>query len=78
MRVTAMNTCYEHCPKEHERARRLRRDRVFALSYRQHLVRVFTVTPYTLLLMLLASNSGEGFPQVGIDASRIAKGMIED
>jgi hypothetical protein len=30
------------------------------------------------LLALLASNSGEGFPKVGIGASRIAKGMIKD
>jgi len=30
------------------------------------------------LQALLTSNSGERFPKVGISASRITKGMIED
>src|SRR5208283_250357 len=78
MRVTTMNTCYKHWPEERERAHSLRRSSVFALSYRQHLARVFAVTLRSRLLVLLASNSGEGFPKIGIDASRIAKRLIED
>ena len=73
-----MNTCCEHCPTERERAQSLRRNSAFALSYREHLARVFAVNLRSRLLALLASNSGEGFPKVGINASRIAKGMIED
>jgi len=41
LRVTTMNTCYKHCPTE--RAHRLRRNSVFALSYGEHLARVFAV-----------------------------------
>jgi hypothetical protein len=39
--------------------------------------RFFTVAGRWCLLMLLMANSGEGFPNVGIDAPRVAKGLIE-
>jgi hypothetical protein len=40
--------------------------------------RIFALDVRSRLLLLLTSNSGEGFPKVSINASRIAKGMIED
>jgi len=51
---------------------------VFPLSYRQHLPGFFTLTLRERLLPLLASNSGEGFPKIRINAARVTKGMIED
>ena len=73
-----MNTCYKHCPTERERPHGLRSNSAFALSYGEYLARVFAVNLRSRLLALLASNSGESFPKVSINASRIAKGTIED
>jgi hypothetical protein len=55
-----------------------RRDSGFALSYRKYLSRIFALNLSSRLLTLFAANSGEGFPKVGINASRVTKRMIED
>lgn len=51
---------------------------VFALSYRQYFRRICDLGLPSRLVLLLASNSGEGLPKVGIDASRVTKGRVED
>jgi hypothetical protein len=51
---------------------------VLGLSYREYLPRIFAFALRLRLLSLLAPNSGEGFPKIGIDASRIAKGTVKD
>ncbi len=56
----------------------LRCDSGFALPYREHLPRIVALNLRSRLLALLTSNSGEGFPKVGINASRITKRMIEN
>jgi len=51
---------------------------VFALSYREDLRRIFALALRPGLLALLAADSGEGLPKVGINAFRVMKGLIED
>jgi len=50
---------------------------VFALSYREHFRRLFAFDLRPGLLALLAADSGEGFPKIGINALRVTKGSIE-
>src|SRR5205814_6487167 len=53
-------------------------DSGFALSYREHLPWIVALNLRSRLLALLTSNSGEGFPKVSINASRVTKRIIED
>jgi hypothetical protein len=51
---------------------------VFALSDRKHLPGIATLILHQRLLTLCTPNSGERFPQIGIGAARVTKGLIED
>jgi hypothetical protein len=73
-----MNTCSKSCRCDREPTFTSRHSRVFTLSDREYLGRTFARNLSSRLLTLLPSNSGEGFPKVGINASRITKGLIED
>ncbi len=72
-----MNICDRNCCWRAD-FHALRCDSGFALPYREHLPRIVALNLRSRLLALLTSNSGEGLPKVGINASRITKRMIED
>jgi hypothetical protein len=50
---------------------------VFALSCREHLLRVIAVNLRSHLLALFAPKSGEGLPKIGINARGMRKRMVE-
>src|SRR5258708_32041748 len=72
-----MNICDRNCCWRAD-FHALRCDSGFALPYREHLPRIVALNLRSRLLALLTSNSGEGFPKVSINASRVTKRIIED
>ena len=68
----------EHSLRELRVEQELHTLSVFALSDRKHFLGIVTLIPHLRLLTLFTPNSGERFPQIGIGAARVTKGLIED